>query len=101
MTDHQPLTIILGPKKALAAARIQRWALLLSAYNYEVKYRSTKEHTNADALSRLPLKHPSLGQDKSAAALNIRQIEMLPVSFKRLQKETRRDPILSRVVEYT
>ena len=104
VTDHQPLTTIFGPKKALptlAAARIQRWALLLSAYNYEVKYRSTMEHTNADALSRLPMKAQESRREDSTTTLNIRQIEILPVSFKRLKRETRRDPILSRVVKYT
>ena len=36
-TDHQPLLAILGPKKgipSIAAAQMQRWALLLSAYQY-------------------------------------------------------------------
>ena len=58
ITDHQPLTTILGPKKgipSLAAARLQRWALLLSAYVYDIKYKSTHCHGNADGLSRLPL----------------------------------------------
>lgn len=58
VTDHQPLTTILGPKKgipSLAAARLQRWAILLSAYEYEIKYKSTHAHSNADGLSRLPL----------------------------------------------
>ena len=35
ITDHKPLTAILGAKKgipSLAAARLQRWAVLLSAY---------------------------------------------------------------------
>ena len=39
LTDHKPLTAILGSKKripSLAAARLQRWALLLSAYDYEI-----------------------------------------------------------------
>ena len=34
LTDHKPLTTILGPHKAistLAAARLQRWAIILSA----------------------------------------------------------------------
>ena len=34
ITDHKPLVTILGPKKgipSLAAARLQRWAVLLSA----------------------------------------------------------------------
>lgn len=33
-TDHKPLTTILGPKQGiptLAAARLQRWALILAA----------------------------------------------------------------------
>ena len=37
VTDHKPLTAILGPKKGiplLAAARLQRWAWILSAYTY-------------------------------------------------------------------
>ena len=39
ITDHKPLTTILGPKKgvpAVAAAKLQRWALLLAAYNYTI-----------------------------------------------------------------
>ena len=45
VTDHKPLLAILGPKKnipALAAARMQRWALLLSAHNYKLEYRPTR-----------------------------------------------------------
>ena len=35
VTDNKPLSAILGPKKGipiLAASRLQRWAILLSAY---------------------------------------------------------------------
>ena len=49
---------ILGPKTAVptlaAAARMQHWAVILQAYNYQVEYRSLAEHANANALSRLP-----------------------------------------------
>ena len=44
LTNHKPLLTILGPKTglpSLAAARMQRWALLLSAYSYNIKFRST------------------------------------------------------------
>ena len=43
ITDHQPLVTILGPKTGvppLAAARMQRWSLILAAYQYEIEYRS-------------------------------------------------------------
>ena len=39
VTDHKPLTTIFSPKAslpALAAARLQRWAITLSAYNYDI-----------------------------------------------------------------
>ena len=50
LTDHQPLVTILGPKRgvpALAAACMQRWALLLSAYTYDIVYRSTKDQMDS------------------------------------------------------
>lgn len=58
ITDHKPLLSILGPYSGippLAAARMQRWALILAAYNYDLIFRPTMEHGNADSLSRLPL----------------------------------------------
>ncbi len=50
-TDHKPLTTILGPKQGiapLAAARMQRWALILSVYTYSIRFRPTQCHGNAD-----------------------------------------------------
>ena len=55
VTDHQPLTSIFGPKKGiptLAAARMQRWAIFLSGHTYDIEYKSTLKHSNADGLSR-------------------------------------------------
>jgi hypothetical protein len=40
----------------MAAARIQRWAMILGGYIYTIKYRPSAMHGNADALSRLPCK---------------------------------------------
>ncbi len=39
----------------LASARIQRWALILGAYNYTIEYKPGAEHANADLFSRLPV----------------------------------------------
>ena len=104
LTDHQPLTTIFNPKKgipSLAAARLQRWALLLSAYNYDIIYKSTKEHSNADGLSRLPLPtNSSPPVDDGVTIFNISQIQALPLDFKDIQTATRRDSTQSRVLEY-
>ena len=62
-TDHKPFTHIFHESKgipSMASGRIQRWALLLAAYNYHIRYRQGKANANADALSRLPLPAPNL-----------------------------------------
>ena len=80
VTDTKPLSAILGTKKGipvLAASRLQRWAILLSAYDYKIEFRSTKQHMNADALSRLPLnEYPSTKNDVDCI-FNMSQIEAL------------------------
>uniref|UniRef100_A0A8C6WE53 ribonuclease H n=1 Tax=Neogobius melanostomus TaxID=47308 RepID=A0A8C6WE53_9GOBI len=57
-TDHKPLLSLFSEMKAvpqMASPRIQRWAVTLRAYEYEIVYKPGKYHSNADALSRLPL----------------------------------------------
>ena len=39
----------------MASARILRWALTLSAYQYTICHKSGTEIGNADGLSRLPI----------------------------------------------
>ncbi|KAK3755133.1 hypothetical protein QZH41_017508, partial [Actinostola sp. cb2023] len=74
VTDHQPLVAILGPKSpvpTLAAARMQRWALILSAHDYEIEYRKSADHVNADALSRLPLKGGNEAEENSIYKISV------------------------------
>ena len=105
VTDHKRLLSLLGPKSGiptLAAARMQRWALKLSAYQYDIQYRSTEKHANADCLSRLPLQVPQPAHEVDDVKLiNTSQIESLPVSADKVRNATRNYPILSRVFEFT
>ena len=105
LTDHKPLTTILSPKAslpALAAARLQRWAIILSTYQYEVEFRPTQQHGNADGLSRLPLINETQIETFSSASLfNINQIGTLPVKPEQLRLETSWEPKLARVLSYT
>ena len=92
-TDHKPLES--------SAARIQRWALTLAAYNYTIKYKPGIEHGNADALSRLPL--PVRPQTTPVPAETVRTMELLdstPVGVKEIQEGTRTDVVLSQVVKF-
>ena len=105
VTDHQPLTTIFSDKKGippLAAARLQRWALQLSAHNYTIQFRSTKAHANADGLSQLPVKENSKRRSYTDPNLfNICQIESLPLTSGQLKQATRTDSIISKVLMFT
>ena len=112
LTDHKQLVTILGPKTAvptLAAARMQRWAVILQAYNYQVEYRSSAEHANADALSRLPCDISPMKEE--AEMFIFSGLDELPVDSKDISMHTWRDPVfgpsvlnfhcIARVLEYT
>ena len=101
-TGHKPLTSILGPKTGiptLAAARMQRWALILSAYQYNIMYRNSKENANADAMSRLP----SSSNDSETERDDVFQtifLDELPIRSEGINKATKHDTILSQVSQY-
>ena len=105
VTDHKPLTTILGSKNtipSLAAARLQRWALLLAGYSYSITFKPTSTHSNADGLSRLPLKNAtSLGYLPDATNFKVAQIDALPVTAAELEAATRKDSILCKFLYYT
>lgn len=105
ITDHKPLVAIFGSKKGmptLAAARLQQWALFLLGYQYDLEFRSTLKHANADGFSRLPLKDtgPAHGTPGEVVVLNLQQINSLPLSAQELREATRKDPVLSSVIGY-
>lgn len=55
-TDHEPLKYTFQPQKGLSktiSARLTRWALRLSAFDFDIEYVAGKLMTDADALSRL------------------------------------------------
>ena len=55
VTGHKPLPGLLHEHKnipSMAASRIQRWAIILSTYNYELIFKSGRKHRDADSMSR-------------------------------------------------
>ena len=106
VTDHKPLVSLLGPTKGIpltAAARLQRWALLLAGYQYEIQFKPTQKHANADGLSRLPVARNASGtrDDIETTLFNIAQIDCLPVTAQQVRQATAKDAILSQVLQYT
>ena len=53
-TDHNPLQYLNKVKHP--NSRLMRWSIVMSEYDYTIKYKPGKCHQNADALSRFPIK---------------------------------------------
>ncbi|XP_056612166.1 uncharacterized protein K02A2.6-like [Triplophysa dalaica] len=101
ITDHKPLLKILGPKTGvptLAAARMQRWSLILSAYRYEIQYKRSEQHGNADALSRLPIQ--DVDSVRSGGVFKVSYLDDLPVTATEIAQETEMDSVLTQVKEH-
>ena len=101
-TDHKPLLGILGADKsisAIRAARVQRWALLLSACDYELEYKHGSENANADGMSRLPLKQCKMEESDVQNMVYMVELERAPVTSAEMALHTGRDPVLSKVRE--
>ena len=100
-SDHQPLKYIFNENKPIpvtSSARVQRWALTLSAYDYSIQYKPGTQMSNADALSRLPLSEtinyvPTPGN----LLLLWSQLSEQIVSAEQIKLWTEKDPILARI----
>ncbi|XP_075530088.1 uncharacterized protein LOC142563419 [Dermacentor variabilis] len=105
VTDHKPLTGLFNPGKAIppmAAARIQRWALFLGNYNYTLQYRKGSDHSNADALSRLPLQVMEEPRDFAADeyVLYAHSLEETALCAREVEHLTNRDTSLLQVKKW-
>ena len=100
-TDHKPLLGLFSessPLPARAAARVMRWALLLSAYNYQLLYREGARNGNADALSRLPLDARNGEVSQKVVSVALMELVKSPVNEVELRRKTLCDPVLGVVL---
>ena len=100
-TDHKPLSFIFSPTKDIpstAAARMQRWALILSGYEYDIKHRRGEDNAHADMLSRLPVDGPETADSDEQFILKT-TVDTLPVTAKQISLITQRCPVLSKVFQ--
>ena len=96
------LLAMFGPgKKTPSANSLARWAVVLSQFDYAIKYRKTGHHGNMDALSRLP----AMNDRQFDGEQSVDDIEMVcaiqdvsdrvhPGNQSSLPQQTARDPVL-------
>ena len=101
VSDHKPLMSILDAQRGIpvmASARLQRWALMLAAYDYSIVYRPGSKLANADCLSRLPIPQsvptPPVPGD---TIMLLEKMDEFPVNVSQIRTWTNKDPLLSRV----
>ena len=104
ITDHKPLLGLLSegkPASPQASARVRRWSLYLSMFEYHLTFRNTSAHANADALSRLPLPtQPALDQPPPELVLLADHLSNSPVTAKHIQVQTNKDVTLATALQY-
>lgn len=104
-TDHKPLLGLFSENKSvppMAAARIQRWALTLSAYEYIIVHREGRLNGNADALSRLPLpEQPKDTPVPGETIMLMEHMDSVTITVKEIQHWSRRDPVISQAIHAT
>ncbi|XP_058444432.1 uncharacterized protein K02A2.6-like [Malaya genurostris] len=111
-TDHKPLLAIFGSKKGIpvyTANRLQRWALTLLLYDFNICYVSTDNFGHADVLSRLMNRHvrpdeefviAHLELEHSIRSIVYQSIQALPLSFKQVRDRTTSDHDLQQVMRF-
>ena len=84
ISDHNALSWLMNIKEP--CARLCRWAIYLQAFDFEIRYKKGKLHTNADAISR-----PPLPPNEKAMALQLvnvlEEIDFSPKSLCPLEDE--------------
>ncbi|XP_029142978.1 uncharacterized protein K02A2.6-like, partial [Protobothrops mucrosquamatus] len=112
LTDHKPLLAIFGSKKGIpvyTANRLQRWALILLGYDFEIRYQSTTSFGQADALSRLIGSQHQEPEETVIAAISTEPdvnfivadaLRSMPVTADEVREATLQDPTLKRVAKF-
>lgn len=111
-TDHKPLLAIFSNKKGIpahSANRLQRWALTLMSYDFELQYVSTNSFGAADILSRLIDGVPKPNEDTVVACIQLEKdiklvindaSKALPITFNMIRDATAKDDELQTITKY-
>lgn len=102
LTDHRPLVSIFGPKRGIPmmmANRLQRYALFLSGYDFEIQYVSSSRN-RADCLSRLPIGTNETEFESAIGNIKYLSNTELPLNTKDIKEATQTDAVLKEIYDY-
>ena len=96
--DHQSLCRIFGPREAIppsAATKMQRWVLILSAYQYNIECVAGKLNQCADCMSQLPSESK---HDAAEEIHSVMEINNPPITASQIAKASAKDCTLAMVI---
>ena len=89
----------------MAASRVQRWAVFLSGYDFQINFIKGSDKGPADALSRVLYKEFKAKQEREVnddySYLNYISDKVKRLDLDLVRLETSQDELLKRVVKYT
>lgn len=112
-TDHRPLLTIFGSNKGVpqhTANRLQRWAVILMCYDFQIKFIGTDDFGHADILSRLIADQPPSNEDvvigqvitcEEKEIMNRDFLKFATFSIDDIRQETAADDELQQVMRFT
>lgn len=80
-TDHKPLNWLMSLKEP--NSKLVRWRLKLEEFDYDIEYKAGKINSNADALSRIPIKVNTSELESSGATCHSAESDnqyLIPIS---------------------
>ncbi|XP_022809287.1 uncharacterized protein K02A2.6-like [Stylophora pistillata] len=92
----------ISPTEDKAAARLQRWSLLLSSYHYEIEFKLSAEVVSSDALARLPLQYrKDASIEGKISQVSAVQLRKHFVSVLEIARQAARNPVLAKAPTMT
>ena len=95
--DQQPLKKLLSHESSVpttCSARLQRWKLKLSQFNYTFEYSKGKDNVNSDCLSRLPLTETKHKCEPYELIFALQSLNQIPITCNDIKQHTNMDPNL-------
>ena len=101
--DQQPLRKLFAHNASVptnCSARLQRWSLRISHFNYVFEYSKGSLNVNSDCLSRLPLPESKHECEPYELIFTCNSIDKMPINCKDIQFHTAQDKDLCQLMHY-
>ncbi|XP_058816755.1 uncharacterized protein K02A2.6-like [Topomyia yanbarensis] len=103
ITDNQAISKIFGEHRGLpvmSALQMQHYATYLQSFDYEIRFRKSTDHANADAMSRFPLLRADPDNEiEESDVIELNQIDTLPLTAAELAQATAEDQAVRNLIQ--